>query len=85
MKDNLRQSEGGSPIEEIEICQLRSSSRYSIDIVIGSQQVEAVVDTSRCHLISNELYNTLQPKPKTLLMVRLLTAGGNLGPMSHCI
>ena len=49
---------------DLVVCRLRSSSTFSINILIGDQLLRAVVDTSaEVTIMSDKIYQTLRPVP----------------------
>lgn len=65
----------GEP-DAVTVCQLKSVSQFSMEIQVGDQTVEAIVDTAaQVTIISDRLYNRLKRKPQKIREVKLLTAG----------
>jgi hypothetical protein len=65
--------------DTVTVCQLQSLSQFSMDIQVGDQIVEAIVDTAaQVTIISDRLYSRLKKKPNKLRDVTLLTAGRQL-------
>lgn len=58
------------------VCQLSSLSKFKVKVVIGGQQIDAVVDTAaEVSIISTEVYCSMRNPPERVKSVTLLTAG----------
>ncbi|XP_052809612.1 uncharacterized protein LOC128238077 [Mya arenaria] len=64
---------------DIVICQLYYKSLLHVDMKVQDAGITAVVDTAaEVSLISFELFESLDPKPKTIMRVKMYTAGKGL-------
>ena len=65
--------------EDVVVCQLKSSSMLSISAAVGGHTMRAVVDTAaEVTILSDRLYNALDPKPPVIKTVFLYTAGRDM-------
>ena len=65
--------------EEVVVCQLHSHSMFSVSVGLDSITVRAIVDTAaEVTIISDKVYNSLNPKPPRVKSVTLNTAGRNM-------
>ena len=65
--------------KDVVICQLRSSSMLRVPIILQNVPVKAVVDTAaEVTIISDRIFNEMDPKPPCLRRVTLYTAGCDL-------
>ena len=65
--------------KDVVICQLMSSSMLRVSIILQNVPVKAVVDTAaEVTIISDRIFNEMDPKPPCLRRVTLYTAGRDL-------
>ena len=72
--------------ENVTVCQLRSASQYSIQIMVSGSIVDAVVDTAaEVTIISDRFYRSLKKPPAKVRDVKLLTAGRQMSMMGFIV
>ena len=66
-------------MEVITVDRVKSSSLYSLAVQVGNTRVDAIVDTAaETTLISDKVFQRLDPKPEILGKLKLLAAGRDM-------